>query len=298
MKQTKMDLHMHSYMSDDGEYAPAELMMMCKDAGLDIVALADHNTVEGVAEAKQFAMAQGLQYIPAIELDCVVNGVNLHVLGYGINEQDPAFPALTMNLRKQEQKASGVLLEKAKQLGLYLDEEKAYALSHHGCITGEIIAEVALEDERNHTFLKEYLPNGSRSDNPFVNFYWDYCSQGKPCYVEINYISLREAVHLIQNAGGIAILAHPGNNTKENIALLDEIFTYDVKGMEVYSSYHTLEQIKFYEAYAKEHSLLMTAGSDFHGKTKPAISLGATGCPDTTPLVSPFLEQLSTIKSS
>ena len=149
-------------------------------------------------------------------------------------------------------------------------------------ITGEIIAEVALQDERNHPLMKEYLPGGSRSDNPFVNFYWDYCAQSKPAYVPIHYISLKEAVDMIHAAGGIAVLAHPGNNTKENLSLIDAIFAYDVKGMEVYSSYHSPEQIAFYKDYAEQHYLMITMGSDFHGKTKPSIALGGSHCPDTS----------------
>lgn len=283
-KQIRMDLHMHSCMSDDGEYSPKQLMLMCKDAGLQVVAIADHNAVDAIPEAKEEAMKLGLDYIPAIEMDCTIDGVELHVLGYGINYLDPAFKKLTLSLRHQEQASAQKRLDLVKQLGLYIDDEKAFALSHHGCITGEIIAEVALQDERNHGFLKEYLSGGSRSDNPYVNFYWDYCSQGKPAYVKIDFMPLQEAVTMIQNAGGVAILAHPGNNTKENTTLLDAIFTYDIKGMEVYSSYHTKEQIQFYEDYAKKHSLAITCGSDFHGKTKPAIHLGGHGCADTTAL--------------
>lgn len=283
-KQIRMDLHMHSCMSDDGEYSPKQLMLMCKDAGLQVVAIADHNTVEAIPEAKEEAMKLGLDHIPAIEMDCTIDGVELHVLGYGINYLDPAFKKLTLSLRQQEQASAQKRLDLVKQLGLYIDDEKAFALSHHGCITGEIIAEVALQDERNHGFLKEYLSGGSRSDNPYVNFYWDYCSQGKPAYVKIDFMTLQEAVTMIQHAGGVAILAHPGNNTKENTTLLDAIFTYDIKGMEVYSSYHSKEQIQFYEDYAKKHSLAITCGSDFHGKTKPAIHLGGHGCADTTAL--------------
>lgn len=294
MNRQFMDLHMHSVISDDGQFTPKELMQMCHDANLQVVAIADHNSAEAIPEASEAAKKLGLTLIPAIELDCVIDGVELHVLGYGINALDPAFAQLTQSLRTQEQAASKIRLQKAKELGLYIDETKAYALSHHNIITGEIIAEVALEDERNHSLMKDYLPNGSRSDNPFVNFYWDYCSQGKPLYAKVNFMSLQEAVDLIYRTDGFAILAHPGNNTKENIALLDAIFEHDIIGMEVYSSYHSPKQIQFYETYAKEHDLLMTCGSDFHGKTKPAISLGAHGCPDSQELyalLKPFLKK-------
>lgn len=277
-----IDLHMHSIYSDDGEYTPTELMKMCKDAGLTTVAIADHNSTSAIAEAKKAAKALGINYIPAIELDCTIHGVDLHVLGYGIDENNQALLDNAEYVKKQAQNVGKEQIEKVKALGFYIDEDACYALSHEGVITGEIIAEVALQDERNHPLMKEYLPGGSRSDNPFVNFYWDYCAQSKPAYVPIHYISLKEAVDMIYAAGGIAVLAHPGNNTKENLSLIDAIFAYDVKGMEVYSSYHSPEQIAFYKDYAEQHYLMITMGSDFHGKTKPSIALGGSHCPDTS----------------
>lgn len=277
-----IDLHMHSIYSDDGEYTPTELMKMCKDAGLQIVAIADHNSTKAIPEARNAAEKLKLTYIPAIELDCTIHGVDLHVLGYGIDENNQALLDNAEYVKKQAQNVGKEQIEKVKVLGFYIDEDACYALSHEGVITGEIIAEVALQDERNHPLMKEYLPGGSRSDNPFVNFYWDYCAQSKPAYVPIHYISLKEAVDMIHAAGGIAVLAHPGNNTKENLSLIDAIFAYDVKGMEVYSSYHTPEQIAFYKDYAEQHYLMITMGSDFHGKTKPSIALGGSHCPDTS----------------
>lgn len=275
-------LHMHSIYSDDGVYTPTELMKMCKDAGLQIVAIADHNSTKAIPEARNAAEKLKLTYIPAIELDCTIHGVDLHVLGYGIDENNQALLDNAEYVKKQAQNVGKEQIEKVKALGFYIDEDACYALSHEGVITGEIIAEVALQDERNHPLMKEYLPGGSRSDNPFVNFYWDYCAQSKPAYVPIHYISLKEAVDMIHAAGGIAVLAHPGNNTKENLSLIDAIFAYDVKGMEVYSSYHSPEQIAFYKDYAEQHYLMITMGSDFHGKTKPSIALGGSHCPDTS----------------
>ncbi|QNM12906.1 MULTISPECIES: PHP domain-containing protein [Bacillota] len=277
-----IDLHMHSIYSDDGVYTPTELMKMCKDAGLQIVAIADHNSTKAIPEARNAAEKLKLTYIPAIELDCTIHGVDLHVLGYGIDENNQALLDNAEYVKKQAQNVGKEQIEKVKALGFYIDEDACYALSHEGVITGEIIAEVALQDERNHPLMKEYLPGGSRSDNPFVNFYWDYCAQSKPAYVPIHYISLKEAVDMIHAAGGIAVLAHPGNNTKENLSLIDAIFAYDVKGMEVYSSYHSPEQIAFYKDYAEQHYLMITMGSDFHGKTKPSIALGGSHCPDTS----------------
>lgn len=291
-----MDLHMHTNKSDDGEFTPARLMQMCKEAGLDVVAIADHNTTKGILEARNAAKQLGMEYITGVELDATIHGTNLHVLGYGIDETDELLLEHDAYMAKLGKASSSKQIQLCKELGLFIDEEACYALSMNGTVTGEIIAEVALQDVRNHTFLKEYLPGGSRSDNPYVNFYWDYCSQSKAAYVPMEFISLQQAVDIIHHAGGIAVLAHPGNNTKENIELLDAIFTYDIIGMEVYSSYHSPQQLAFYQDYAQRHDLIITTGSDFHGKTKPSIQLGGSGCEDSSIYYPAFIKALRTNK--
>ena len=130
--------------------------------------------------------------------------------------------------------------------------------------------------------LKPYLAGGSRSDNPYVNFYWDFCAQGKIAYAHVNFISLTEALDIINKAGGTPILAHPGKNVHEDKVLLHGIIEQGVKGMEVYSSYHSPEQVSFYRKEAEELNILMTCGSDFHGKTKPSIKLGDCKCDKDT----------------
>lgn len=287
-----MDLHMHTNKSNDGEFTPVELMQMCKNAGLDVIAIADHNTTKGIAEARKTAKQLDMEFISGVELDCTINGTNLHVLGYGIDETDELLTAHDTYMAKLGKAASSKQIQLCKNLGLFIDENACYALSRDGAVTGEIIAEVALQDSRNHAFMEAYLPGGTRSDNPYVNFYWDHCSQSKAAYVPMEFISLQKAVDIIHHAGGIAVLAHPGNNTKENAELLDAIFAYDIIGMEVYSSYHTPQQLSFYKNYAEQHNLIITTGSDFHGKTKPSIQLGGSGCADSSIYYPAFIQAL------
>lgn len=153
-------------------------------------------------------------------------------------------------------------------------------LSRNGVVTGEMIAEAALKDNRNknNLLMRPFLPYGERSDNPCVNFYWDICSVGKGAYVPMKFMSLMEAIELIYAAGGIAVLAHPGYNVKEDEELLHHIVQAGITGMEVYSTYHSKEQIEFYASQAEKYGLIKTVGSDFHGKTKPAIKLGGVYC--------------------
>ena len=275
-----IDLHMHTMYSDDGEFKPSVLVHMCKDAGLDYIAVADHNSVKGVEEALKTGDDLGVKVIPAIEIDCTYEGVNLHLLGYYIDYKMDEFDELEKSILEQEKKAGPERLRLVEKAGIYVNRDKLNKIIKNGIIIGEDIAEASVYEPENkdNPLIKPYLDGGSRSDNPYVNFYWDMCAQGKSAYAPIYYISLEKAVDLINKAGGIPILAHPGNNIHEDKKLLDGILGAGVKGMEVYSSYHSSEQVLFYWEEAEKRGCLITCGSDFHGKIKPAIQLGGCGC--------------------
>ena len=278
----QLDLHMHSNVSNDGELTPAELMQLCRQHGLHTVALTDHNSVRGIAEAQEAANELGLEFICAVELDCRYEDVNLHVLGYGIDPQGAGIDCIERDILKQEQDASPKLMQLIKNMGIHFENERVWELSVDCVVTGEMIVEVALEDERNHNnpLLAPYRENGERSDNPYVNFYWDYCSQGKPAAIPFHYIGLCDAIRLIKNAGGISVLAHPGINIGLNPKKLEGIISCGIDGIEVYSSYHDNKMNAFFSDQTEKHQLLKTMGSDFHGKIKPAIRLGSMNCPE------------------
>lgn len=269
-----LDLHMHSSHSLDGEFSPAELMELCAAAGIRVAAMSDHNTTRGVAEAAVAADRLGIRLIPAVELDCTDNGVNLHILGYGIDPDHPSLLAIADAMHSETVRTSGELLDKLAAMGIHFDRDAVMALARDGAVAGEMVAEVAFEDERNHgnPMLAPYFPGGARSDNPLVNFELDICSG--PQLVKIQFISGREAVDTIHRAGGKAVLAHPGYNLKGREHLVDNIVRLGIDGLEAYSNYHTPEQTALFTAQAKRHGLLATMGSDFHGKMKPAVRLG------------------------
>lgn len=275
-----IDLHMHSVFSDDGDFTPTALVKKAKSAGLSIMSIADHNSVRGNQEAKIAASQLGIKYIPAIEIDCVYSGVNLHVLGYGINFTHQDFYDLEKHVLDQERAASNEKIELTNALGFSLTHEDMKQVSLDVIYTGEMFCEVLLAKSEylNHEMLKPYRESGIRGDNPFVNFYWDYYSQGKPCYSEIQYPSFEEVLNLIQRHGGIAVLAHPGNNLKNRFELINEMINLGLQGIEVFSNYHDPMTIQYFYEKAKAHDLLITCGSDYHGKTKPAIELGECRC--------------------
>lgn len=275
-----IDLHMHSFYSDDGEFKPRELVDLCLEKNIKYFSIADHNCAKAIEEAKEYCRGKDIEIIPAIELDCTIDKVNLHVLGYGIDYRKSIFNEIEENIIFQEQAASKKRMKLVRELGIDFSDEDIKSLSRNGVVNGEMIAEAAIKFDKNHenSLLMPYYENGSRSDNPYVNFYWDYCAQGKPAYAEVKFIDLQEAIKIIEESGGIPVLAHPGNNVKENMNLLESIISCGIKGIEVYSSYHSKEQVSFYREFALKHNLLLTCGSDFHGKTKPSIFIGDTDC--------------------
>lgn len=270
-----MDLHMHSCFSGDGELTPKELVTKCEEKDLSCFALADHNCVSGVKEL--LAMNRRIKVIPAVELDCVFENREFHLLGYGIDVENPIYHDIEMMVLKQEQESSAFRIRYARE-NLHLDftDEEMEKAMVRGVITGEDILDVCLKNGRNNDkeIILPYLPGGARSVNPLVNFYWDYFSFGKAGHTGITYPTMKLYINMIHEQGGLAVLAHPGNNVKEDAKLLENIIALGIDGLEVYSSYHTNEQIAYYRKVAKKHNLLITCGSDFHGRTKPAISIG------------------------
>lgn len=278
-----VDLHMHSFYSDDGEFSPAELVEKCAAAGISLMSVTDHNCVRGTAEARECASRRGIRCLSGIEIDCRYSGLDFHLLGYGIDETCPAFAEIEQNVERQSEAASRAMLRATQELGFAVTEAEMYALSaghyYKNRWTGELFAEALLSRKEylDHPLLLDYRKGGARGDNPYVNFYWDYYSQGKPGYYEMHYPSLEEVVGIIHRSGGAAVLAHPGVNLKGHEPLLAEIGALGIDGIEVCSSYHTPAIRDFYRLRAQALGLFCTGGSDYHGVIKPAIFLGEIG---------------------
>lgn len=280
-----IDLHMHSRYSDDGEYTPTELVEQCARAGVHMMSVTDHNCAKANDEAQKAAEKNGIRYLPGIEIDCTYENINFHVLGYDIDFRSSDFEAIEKNVAGQSAQASMERLEKTQMLGFSRITEKDMLAMEEGNYwkrnwTGEMFAEklLAMSEYADHPLLAPYRPGGERSDNPYVNFYWDYYSQGKPCYAKTDYPAMEEIIDTIHRNHGKAVLAHPGVNLKGKEFLLKNMLCLGLDGIEVFSSYHSPEQAQAFYRAAREHNVFVTCGSDYHGKTKPSISLGQHGC--------------------
>ena len=272
-----IDLHSHSVFSDDGEFTPEQLAQRFFDAGVRLAALTDHNSVRGVPRFIEAAKKLGMDALAGVELDCAYSRGSLHLLGYGIDAQ--RYREIEEDLRQKEQSASRIRLAAVRRMGIHIDDERIAGLAPDGVITGEMLCEAALDDaaNANYPLLAPYRQGGARSDNPFVNFYWDFCSQGKAAFAPVEYISFEKACALVADSGGTAVIAHPALTVGRDREVISYMAGCGVKGIEVYSSYHTADDREWYGGLARELGLIATAGSDFHGKTKPSVFPGKTG---------------------
>lgn len=280
IKMKKFDLHMHSNYSSDGELTPSQLIEIAKKRELEVVALSDHNEIKGIKEMTEEGKKAGIRVIPAIEFSTLFDGdIDCHLLGYGLDINLPYFQdlgAYTQKLADDAFHERVVKLEKT--YSIQIDEEQVIKDAHGENPWFLMCKRIFENPEYAHIEdFKDYLPNGKRSDPAPVNFFWDKCQKGSPLYVFVKYPSFEETVKRIHDAGGIAVLAHPFKTFYQNEAYLSKAIEAGIDGIEAYSNYHEPMHNEYYAEFAKKHGLLITCGSDFHGKHKPSIVMGEYG---------------------
>ena len=270
-----MDLHIHSAYSSDGEIPVAGIAERCAASGTAIFSLTDHNCVRGLDEAAGCASKAGLGFVPGIEVDCNFEGIDLHLLGYGIDWQSADFARLEEEVAAKVMASFGGMIDNLLKLGFSVDAEAVLEAAAGGLPTGELIAEVMLSDAKYHTPpLRPYMEGGARSDMPYINFYLDYFAQGRPAFVPVEYMDYRDAVELVRDNGGTPVVAHPGLNFRGREEVAEQLLDRGAAGLEVFNNYHTPEQAVYFTSLVLSKGALMTCGSDFHGKTKPRIAVG------------------------
>lgn len=258
-----IDLHIHSTASD-GQCTPTQVVEQAAQIGVTTLALADHDTTAGLSEAAAAAQRLGLTFYRGIELDCRYPGIggSFHMLGYDIDPTHPALADCCRNFAQQRRERADRIFSYLAEKGMPLDraavEEKAVGVIGRPHFARAMVEAGYVADTRE-AFDKYLDTDEFRTiDRP------------KP--------HPEEAINRIRQAGGVAVLAHPvqlklGERTLKS--LVEELKEYGLEGMECYYSTHTPEQTADYLALAKELGLLVSAGSDFHGKqVKPDIAIG------------------------
>jgi 3',5'-nucleoside bisphosphate phosphatase len=271
-----IDLHIHTDASSDGQHSPREIFEMARGKGLRAIAFADHNSIDHVAEGLALSEEFRLEFIPCLELNTLYNGLDLHLLAYFIDPGNPQLQDWLKNIHQKKIEQAEKRLARLNQLGFIFDGKDLRKFAAGRIPTGMSFLRAILSRKENLTDprLQPYI-SGARSNSPYVNFYRDYLRGGKPAFVPIEDILTLEAISKIKGIGAVPVLAHPSDTGQQNILALVQ---NGLEGLEVYTSYHSPEEQEGFRNFAAAHELLVTAGSDFHGKAvKPDVDLGQGG---------------------
>lgn len=257
------DLQSHSRHSD-GELTPAEVVQAAADAGVELLALSDHDTVAGVEEAAAAARAVGIGLVPAVEISAVDRvGADLHILGYLVDVADQTLLERLADFRMDRERRTDAMAGRLRDLGFELDERPLENRIRAGKPIGRPhIAKAVVAHPANAARLaREQLTEPSA-------FLAAYLIEGKPGFKSREHPSVAAAIATIHEAGGVAVWAHPFWDVSEPADVLGAIerFRSDgLDGVECFYLTHTAEQTKLLVQRCSETRLLSTGSSDFHG---------------------------------
>ena len=241
------DLQSHSIYSD-GTLPPAEVVKRAREAGVEVFALSDHDTVDGVDEA--LSAAADMRVIPAVELSSVHGTYeDLHILGYGIDHRHPQLRATLADFRQDRIGRILAMAEKLREAGFTIDPKRL----EHDAPGRPHLAAALLEDNdlnlsKNEVFARYLVP-------------------GTPTYVGRSRPSVQQAIDVIHAAGGLAVWAHPYWDVEQAEQALREFAGYGLDGVEAFYITHDEAQTRRLHALARELGLITTGSADFHGPT-------------------------------
>jgi len=263
MNLSYVDLHCHSTASD-GTLSPAEVVQLARRTGLTALALTDHDTVGGVAEAAAEAAKVGLDFLSGIEISAEIPApATLHILGYGVDPTSPALVELTRQLIEGRDNRNPRIIAKLNEMGVAVTMDEWHAEANGGVLGRPHLAAVLLR--------KGYVSSIKDAFNK-------YLGQGSPAYADKEKLTSRQALEMIRASGGLPVLAHAAQLRTENDAQLDTLVRglvdQGLAGIEVFHSDHDAGWVAKTMALAQRYDLLKTGGSDFHGTNKKDIDLG------------------------
>ena len=254
------DLHIHSSYSD-GYLSPEGIIDLAKKQGIKCISITDHDTIASQYITKN--KVNGISIIPGIELSTEYKEMELHILGYFIDIENDRLNETVERLRKSRIDRTNEILNKLKKININIDIDD---------LNMSEIASIGRGNIANAIVEKGYSEN-------YKDAFTNYLMQGKVAYVKGEKLSLRETLNVINESGGIPVLAHPGKIYRrlelENI--IKEFKCYGLKGIEVYHPSHSKSQINTFYNLSKKYKLLITGGSDFHGANNCRLSLASQG---------------------
>ncbi len=258
IEQGGMDLHSHSFASD-GQFKPKELAKRAESAGLEILALTDHDTVAGVEEFMSAGQNLSLTTVPGVEISCQSGKKRFHILGYYI---DWTRPKLKKRLNFFEQaradRVRRMLEVLARHTGIKISFDEVSRRAGKSLIGKPHVAQ---------TLVAKGVVNST------AEAFNQYLAHGRPLdKVPKERMGVNEAIGLIKESGGVPVLAHPVLH--EGKLDLKRLIGLGIEGLEVFYSDNQAEDSAHYWKLARKHDLIVTGGSDFHGSVKPEVKLG------------------------
>jgi hypothetical protein len=251
----RADLHVHTTASD-GTYTPAEVIELAQKTDLAAIAITDHDTLSGAIEGIRFSDEMGFEVIGGIELSSDLNGVDVHILGYLISRYHVIQKVLS-DLQRLRSTRAERMVRRLNRLGI------------------QIRMEDVLEESRGDSVGRPHIAAAmvKKGIVPSTRYAFEYyIGDGKPAYIPKPKLTPFQAVKLILASGGVPVMAHPGLTGRDH--LIPKLIAHGLRGIEVYYPEHGEEQVRRYLDIAAEYGLIATGGSDFHGDTKPHITVG------------------------
>lgn len=256
-----IDLHVHSSCSD-GTLSPTELTAYALKKGLRAFALTDHDTVDGLAKAIEAASGTSLEVVPGIEFSTRYQDREIHIVGLDFDYTSREFTEALRRFQDSRSERNKKMIRKMQEDGIDISCHQMREAFGEAVWTRAHFARYLME----HGYVSEMREAFSR-----------FIGEGCPYYTPREKVSPAQAVHLIRRCGGIPVLAHPmlyRLSESELSALLRELKKAGLIGIEAIYSTHTASEENLVRLLARQHNILISGGSDFHGANKPSIDLG------------------------
>ena len=246
---SKVDLHIHTTASD-GRFSPEEIVRKAVELGLEVIALADHDCVDGIVPALKAAKKfPQLRIIPAVEVSTDVPDGEVHVLGYFIDYTSRELAEELARFRNSREIRAQKMVAKLADLGVHIDWRRVQEIAGDGSMARPHVAQAMLE--------KGYITSIREAFDKYI-------ARDGPAYVEREKLTPVEAVALIVRTNGLPVMAHPFT-VPDPEALISEMEADGLIGIEVYYNGYTADEISRLVSLADRHGLLTTGGSDYHG---------------------------------
>lgn len=243
-----VDLHAHTSASD-GTLRPEELVALAADRGLRVLAVTDHDTIDGVVAAHATASDLGVILVPGVELSTTERGVEVHLLGYGVDPDDPSLRASLVELAQSRVRRITAMIEKLHHAGYAIDRDRIMARADEGSIGRPHVARALID-----------IGAATSVDDAFQRF----LKPGCPGWIPREPFTPEQAVDLLVGHGALPVLAHPWSAGDIRL-VLRRLIPRGLRGMEVFYGEYDDERRSDLCAIADEYSLIATGGSDYHG---------------------------------